>query len=107
MKSETGSSIRVRRTAKAFPDRLRKYAVMVDGARTGSVGRDETVVVPVAPGQHHIRLKIDWCSSPEVIADVPMGSQIALTCEPTGGFQGFVAMVARPRSYLKLWRDEK
>jgi hypothetical protein len=106
MKSETRPLIVVRRTAKAFPDRLRKYAVIVDGATAGSVGRDQSVLVPVAPGQHQVRLKIDWCGSPDVTVDVPMESQITLTCEPTGGFQGFLAMVTRPRSYLKLWRDE-
>jgi hypothetical protein len=91
------------RTDKSPPDRLRKYTVLIDGKAAGHVGRGQSVQAEVPPGRHEVRLKIDWCGSPSVWVEATPGGRIQLAAEPTGGFQGFIAMVARPRSYLKLW----
>lgn len=48
----------------AFADRLRAYAVMLDGKKIGDLGNGETKSFVIEPGQHTLALKIDWCGSP-------------------------------------------
>lgn len=48
----------------AFTDRLRAYAVMLDGKKIGDLRNGETKSFVIEPGPHTLELKIDWCGSP-------------------------------------------
>jgi hypothetical protein len=93
----------VTRTDKAFPDRMRRYTVLVDGESAGRIGWGQRLELSLSPGQHEVRLKIDWCGSPSVVLNAVAGESIALVGEPAG-LWSLAAMLMRPQSYLKLWR---
>ncbi len=46
-----------------WTDRLRSYQIIIDGKKIGEISNNETKEFPIAPGQHRICLKIDWCGS--------------------------------------------
>jgi hypothetical protein len=102
--TESIATIAVQRTDKPWPDRLRRYAVVIDGTVAGNLRRGESVEVPVPAGRHEVRLKIDWCSSPSVAVDVMPAGRADLAGESIGGFRAFIAMVIQPHSYLRLWQ---
>jgi hypothetical protein len=46
-------------------NRLRNYAVYIDGEKMGTIANGETKEYDLPNGEHVIYCKIDWCSSPE------------------------------------------
>jgi hypothetical protein len=64
------SAIEVERSPDLWPDRLRKYKVLVDGTVVGSIGPGESLVATVDAGSHEVRAKIDWCGSEGVSVEV-------------------------------------
>jgi hypothetical protein len=57
--------------------------VRVDRRKVGKVRSGETFSVDVAPGQHVVRLAVDWCRSPKVRFYSFPGETVRLTCSPT------------------------
>jgi hypothetical protein len=49
-----------------YADRLRAYKIVLDGVVIGTIGNGETKTFLVAPGEHSLSLKIDWCGSKAV-----------------------------------------
>ena len=41
----------------------RKYRVVIDGKRVGSISHDGEEEFDIPAGKHEILLKVDWCSS--------------------------------------------
>ena len=76
------SAIRIERSRGAYTDSLRKYKVIIDGDVVGKVRRGEEKSFPVAPGEHWVRLKIDWGSSQPVDVSLAEGQEVSLYCEP-------------------------
>ena len=52
----------IRRPA-ALMNRMRPYQVWVDGEKKAVVANGQAVEMTVAPGNHTVELKINWCSS--------------------------------------------
>ncbi len=46
-----------------YADRLRAYAVVLDGKKIGELRNGETKEFSMLPGPHKVSLKIDWCGS--------------------------------------------
>ena len=46
-----------------YVDRFRAYKVVLDGNVVGEIKYGQQVEFDVAPGKHHLNLKIDWCRS--------------------------------------------
>ena len=44
-------------------DRFRKYTVLVDGVCVGKIANGGNFVHQVEPGEHTIRVEIDWCKT--------------------------------------------
>jgi len=63
------ATIILNRTSE-YVNRLRNYAVYIDGKKIGTIANGETKEFNVSPGQHSIVTKIDWCSSPTVTFDI-------------------------------------
>lgn len=54
--------LRIKRDS-GYADRLRAYSVILDGIQAGKIGNGEIKEFPIPPGQHELRLKVDWCGS--------------------------------------------
>jgi len=65
-------------------DSLRSYVVFVDEVASGKIARGETLKIDVCPGEHVVRLKIDWTGSRPVHVKLPPGGQVFLVAGPTG-----------------------
>ena len=46
-----------------YVDRIRAYKVVLDGNVVGKIKNGQQIKLDVAPGNHQIYLKIDWCRS--------------------------------------------
>ncbi len=66
------------REPAAWVDRLRAYTLLVDGEPRGTVGNGDTLEIELTPGEHRVRMKIDWAGSRELVVDG--GSDVALRC---------------------------
>ncbi|SRR5258707_8090450 len=66
-----------------YADRLRAYCVMLDGKEIGRISNGETKSFPVAPGQHELALKIDWCGSNDISFSLPSDQSLAFVCDST------------------------
>ena len=49
-----------------YADRMRAYKVILDGVIIGEIRNGQTKEFLVAPGDHQLSLKIDWCGSKAV-----------------------------------------
>lgn len=49
-----------------YADRVRAYKVVLDGDVVGEIRNGQKLELDVAPGQHEMHLKIDWCRSNSV-----------------------------------------
>ena len=54
--------VRLKR-ASEIADMLRTYKIVIDGNEVGTIRRGKEVTFEVAPGQHRMWLRIDWCES--------------------------------------------
>jgi hypothetical protein len=77
-----GARIRVRRDDAPWPDRLRGYRVVLDGAVVGSVKRGESITVMTDAGYHELHLKIDWARSESVQLDLKPDGEADVRCWP-------------------------
>ena len=59
--------------------------VVVAGSVAGTIRDDDTVAFEVRPGQHAVRLKLLWISSPTLLVDVEPGGETWIRCGPNGG----------------------
>ncbi len=99
-----GSLTVIRRKA-IWRDRLRAYAVMVDGVKVGEVSSGAGVTVPLAAGQHEVRMKIDWCGSPPVWIDG--ADDASLVCDAGGNsFMVLIDVLFRSDRYISLERAD-
>jgi hypothetical protein len=89
-------SIVVTRPAGRHVDRGRAYKLEVDGEERGRVKAGDRLELPVEPGSHEVRARIDWTSSPAVEVTVADGQEVRLECEPQDN-----ALVALVRSVFK------
>ncbi|MGI9022269.1 MAG: hypothetical protein ACR2HV_03335 [Acidimicrobiales bacterium] len=84
MPEPTGAVVRVTRDKSRSPDRTRPYAVVVDEALAGEVRRGQTTEVPVAPGEHVVRVSIDFEHSREWTVSLAEGDAVRFVCRSRG-----------------------
>jgi hypothetical protein len=48
---------------KGYADRLRKYVVLIDDRKVGTIANGKVEEYYVDPGEHTIQVKIDWCKT--------------------------------------------
>lgn len=68
-----------------YRDTIRNYHVEVDGERVGRVKDNDHVAFEVTPGQHTVRFKLMWISSPPLSVDIGPGEALWVRCGPNGG----------------------
>ena len=92
-------SVVVIHRGSSWQDRGRKYRVLVDGGQRAEIGNDETVQVPVTPGEHMLRLQIDWCRSRDLPVSIRHGEILRLECKPN-------AWPLLMLLYITIWRNK-
>ena len=102
----TATSIRLRRDARDWTERLRAYRVLLDDVPAGTIRRGGTVQLDVAPGHHHVQVTIDWGRSPVLELELADGEEVELRCftDATPLTALWRATVGR-RRYLGLERE--
>ncbi len=74
--------LELKRSDAGWDDAARAYKVIIDGKEAGKILKGQTLQFDLAPGHHTLRLKIDWCSSRELIFDVAEGKTVYAECAP-------------------------
>src|SRR5579883_1440742 len=91
-----------------YADRLRNYAVVVDGKKIGKIGNGETKSFPIAAGEHMLKLKIAWCGSNTVRFDAAESQTVKFLCASSlRGWRlllGTFVAIFTPNQYLRLSR---
>ena len=102
--------ITIRRVTN-YADRLRAYKVVVDGVTLGALRAGQSVTVPVLPGRHRLKLRIDWCGSREHEFEAQAGEQLSFECGSSlAGWRIFLALpyiLFRTNEYLWLRPTER
>jgi len=102
------STLRIKRDS-GYADYLRAYSVLVDGARVGEIKNGETRDFPILPGQHQLRLKIDWCGSNTIHFVASNSDVLEFSAKPNlRGLKllaAFWYLLAVPSSWIILNRD--
>jgi hypothetical protein len=62
------------------------------------------VSLPITPGRHAIRVRIDWTGSPELLLDAVAGQEIQLWAEPRANPMTVLWYLFGTTRYLKLTR---
>jgi len=91
------SVVVIRRVQHAWADRARDYRVLVDGQQRALLGNDATVQLPVTPGEHKVRMQIDWCRSRDLTVNIRHGEIVRLECQANSNP---LAMLL----YITIWR---
>ena len=68
----------LRRIPSAWQDRLRSYRVIVDGKDVARIANGAEVTIFLAPGEHVVQLRVDWCRSPPLRITVAPGQPAIL-----------------------------
>lgn len=63
-----------------FKDAARAYQVELDGQVIGKLKRGESMGFDVQAGKHRLRLKIDWCRSPDLNFEIQTGQVLKFSC---------------------------
>jgi hypothetical protein len=72
----------VLRRGHGYRDIFRAYRIFVDGRKVGKISENSEVRIQVSAGKHSVQLKIDWCSSRELVVSVTAGLSTVLQCGP-------------------------
>lgn len=68
------------RRSKSYSDSLRSYKVFIDGNEVGLIKNGMESRFCVAPGEHLIHLKIDWCKTPRQKFSISYGEEATFEC---------------------------
>jgi hypothetical protein len=77
----------------------RAFKVVLDGKAVARIKNGETIELDLAPGDHSLLLKIDWCRSN--IVELTADSE-AVTYRCGSYLDGFVATIIARNNYLYL-----
>jgi hypothetical protein len=73
----------VRKSAR-WRDKLRAYKIILDGSEVSKIRNGQTINLPVSPGQHVLRLKVDWVGSDVQTFYAGADEVVRFECEPNG-----------------------
>jgi hypothetical protein len=94
-------AITLTRATGGYRDFARRYQVFLDGAHVGMIGRGQSLRFKVPTGQHQLQLKIAWCSSQPITAEVKAGEVVSFSCAP-GDDEPLEAITAGAQRYIDL-----
>lgn len=65
---------------ESWADRYRKYKVILNGEKIGTIGAKETFEHQLDPGRHTLYLKIDWCRSKKIEFEIQSNEILRFKC---------------------------
>jgi len=74
--------------------------MFIDGQPQGTIREGETTHISLTSGPHRLRLRVDWCRSPEVEFQVGAGEAVAYACRAS--YLSPLDPLIRPRRYIEL-----
>jgi len=93
---------------KKWGDSFRFYEVILDGRNVGVIFASQSISVPVDPGHHSLKMKIDWFGSEEINFNIGSGEEITFECEPRHPIVGALLMpyhlIFEPNNWILLQR---
>ena len=101
----TGTSVvRIQRLRSGWRDRFRRYELLLDGQAAGPVKNGEVIELLVAPGQHVLKVKIDWKGSDEKRFTIEANQTAEFRCAPAGpASAGLTDVSSKDRPWVDLW----
>jgi hypothetical protein len=97
--------VEIDRAANLWRDRARAYRVLIDDTRAGKVQWGSTLLLPVSPGRHRLRLALDFYRSPEADFDVQPGETAYFHCGPNAAWRILYDATIGWRRYISLRRN--
>ena len=82
--------------------RFRRLSVLVDGNRVAVLRMGEIVDLDVAVGEHHVQVKMDWCTSTEVSVGLQAGDRLSFMCKSPGIWAAMKKMKTDPDAFFEL-----
>jgi hypothetical protein len=83
-------------------DRNRVYEVVIDGSAVGELWPSQSEWFNVPPGEHLVRVKIDFMGSNELHVAPIEGEVLELTCRGRSSPMAIVSTVFKRNTYLDL-----
>jgi hypothetical protein len=94
-----------RAATTAMELRRKPFQVILDGNPAGSIGRNQTVELPVEPGPHTLQVRAGRYSSQAQSFDAADGLYIRFRCNSSIWWPRYVASLFAPTIGLKLKRE--
>ncbi|MCU0829215.1 MAG: hypothetical protein MUE52_17945 [Tabrizicola sp.] len=100
----TSGRITVQRRGGPKFDLLRRYHILIDGVRVGSLWRGGRLTMDHAPGRAVIEARIDWCSATPLAVTVQPGAECVIEVVNPKGMAGAITGndIFDPANYLVL-----
>jgi hypothetical protein len=99
------ATLNLKREGTIFENRRSSFEVALDGTSVGSIGRNETVELPLEPGRHTIQVRGGRYSSHDQPFDVADGDAVNFRCYGGRIWPIYLASFAVPSLALTLKRD--
>lgn len=99
-KKRASTAMAVYRRPDIWTDRNRRYRIVVDDKEVGKIGADQRLSFDVSEVRHRVIVKIDYCSSNELLVTPQFGETVELICSSTG--HPFLKALFRRKAYLNL-----
>lgn len=84
--------------------RFRDLQVLVDGVARARVGCGQSVMVPVAPGEHAVAVKMDWCRTAPLFIECLPSTTAQFLCQPRSFPVALVATFLAPAEVFTVRR---
>lgn len=90
---------------RGWSDRIRAYRILVDGAEVGRIKESQTLDVELAPGDHRLEARIDWCAAKPLDISLAADEVVDIEVRNTHGpALGILAISIWRGRYLTLER---
>ena len=74
------SVVKIKRKKNAISS-VAAYEIILDGENVGIIFSTQTISVPVEPGDHSLKMNIDWGGSEEINFSIASAEEITFECE--------------------------
>lgn len=82
---------------------LRAYDVFIDNRWEGNIAAGETRHFPLAPGEHQVMLKLDWCRSRTMAVEMNRNRNVSLHCGAKyNNWKVLFTVLLKPHDWLYL-----
>jgi hypothetical protein len=99
------ATLRMVRAGTGIELRRGRFEIVVDGRGVGSLERNETVEMPIEPGQHALRVQAGRYSSRDHSFDVADGEIVNFRCHGAMIWPRYLASIVKPDLAISLKQE--